>query len=152
MTILMKIKSDLLEARKSDNLVRKNLLTALFSETAMLGKNKGNRTPEEMSDDETIAVIKKFIKGAEESYHLYYNSGRTDRADVATEELEILNQYLPEQLSEEFLENFVREFLVKSPQSGKQVIGAIMKELNQNYQGRFDGRKANEVISRLISN
>ena len=152
MTILMKIKSDLLEARKSDDLVRKNLLTALFSETAMLGKNKGNRPPEEMSDDETIGVIKKFIKGGEESYQLYANSGRTDRAAVAKEELALLEKYLPEQLTEDFLESFVKDFLAKSPQSGKQVIGAIMKELNQQYQGRFDGRKANEVISRLISN
>ena len=146
----MQIKGDLLEARKSDEHVKKNLLSTLYSETALLGKKKGNRPVEEITDEETIVVIKKFIKGAEEAYHLCLDNGRSEKAATAQEELDILKAYLPAQLSEEFLEQFVKGFLEKSPQKGKQVIGSIMKELNQHYQGRFDGRKANEIISRLI--
>ncbi|ATW26840.1 GatB/YqeY domain-containing protein [Candidatus Formimonas warabiya] len=150
MTILMKIKGDLLEARKSDHPVKKNLISTLYAETAMLGKNKGNRPVEEITDEETLAVIKKFIKGAEESYQISLANNRQDKAALAQEELDILKAYLPAQLSEEFLEQFVKDFLERSPQKGKQVIGLIMKELNQHYQGQFDGRKANEIISRLI--
>jgi len=150
MSILMQIKKDQMAARKTDDLVRKNLLTSLYAETAMLGKNKGNRQPEEMTDDETISVVKKFIKGAEESYQLYETSGRADKAAAARQELEILNGYLPEQLGEDYLEQFVRDFLAKAQPEGKQVIGLIMKELNTHYQGRFDGKKANEIIRRVI--
>lgn len=150
MTILMQIKGDLLEARKIDDQVKKNLLSTLYSETAMVGKKKGNRPAEEITDDETIVVIKKFIKGAEEAYQICLDNNRPEKAAAAQAELDILKAYLPAQLSEEFLEQFVKDFLEKSPQKGKQVIGSIMKELNQHYQGRFDGRKANEIISRLI--
>lgn len=150
MTILMQIKGDLLEARKSDDPIKKNLLSTLYAETALLGKKKGNRPAEEITDDETIGVIKKFIKGAEEAYSLSTGSGRADKAAAAQAELDILKAYLPAQLSDEFLEQFVKDFLEKSPQKGKQAIGLIMKELNQHYKGQFDGRKANEIINRLI--
>jgi len=150
MNILMKIKEDLLEARKSDQQMKKNLISTLYSEIAMLGKNKGNRSVEEITDEETLAVIKKFIKGAEESYQISLANNRQDKAELAKHELDILKAYLPAQLSEEFLEQFVRDFLEKSSQKGRQAIGMIMKELNRNYQGQFDGRKANEIISRLI--
>ncbi|WP_089611562.1 GatB/YqeY domain-containing protein [Dehalobacterium formicoaceticum] len=150
MTILMKIKDDLLAARKSGHQVKKNLLSTLYAETAMLGKNNGNRPLEEITDEETIGVIKKFIKGAEEAHQICETKGKTEQAAIAAQELKILEDYLPAQLSDEFLEQFVKNFLEKSPQQGKQVIGGIMKELKQNYQGQFDGRKVNEIIARLI--
>jgi uncharacterized protein YqeY len=151
MTLLMQIKADLLKARKSDDQLKKNLLSTLYSETALLGKKNGNRPAEDITDDETIGVIKKFIKGAEEAYKLALDSNRSEKASEAQAELDILKSYLPAQLSDEFLEQFVKDFLAKSPQQGKQVIGSIMKELNRQYKGQFDGRKANEIINRLIS-
>lgn len=150
MAILMKIKEDLLAARKSADQVRKNLLSTLYAEITMLGKNKGNRSVEEITDDETIAVIKKFIKGAEEISKICLSNNRSEKAAIAQAELDILKAYLPAQLSEEFLEKFVQDFLKNLPQKDKQVKGLIMKELNQHYPGQFDGRKANEIISHLI--
>jgi uncharacterized protein YqeY len=150
MTILKKIKDDLLAARKSNDQIKKNLLSTLYAETALLGKNNGNRSVEEITDEEAISVIKKFIKGAEEALKFCEAQKRTEQASISSQELEILKTYLPAQLSDEFLEKFVKGFLDKSPQQGKQVIGAIMKELKQNYQGQFDGKKVNEIISRLI--
>lgn len=150
MTILMQIKADLLKARKADDQIKKNLLSTLYAEAALLGKKSGNRPAEEITDDETIGVVKKFIKGAEEAHKLSLDSGRAGNAAAAQTELDILKGYLPAQLSDEFLEEFVKDFLAKSPVQGKQAIGAVMKELNQQYKGRFDGRKANEIITKTI--
>ena len=64
MTLIERIKEDNLAARKNRDQVRATLLTTLFSEAVSVGKNAGNR---ETTDAETLAVIKKFIKGIDDT-------------------------------------------------------------------------------------
>jgi uncharacterized protein YqeY len=94
--LIEKIKHDQLVARKNRDQIESTLLTTLIGEADMVGKNNGNRDP---FDEEVISVVKKFLKGVNETIAILEKSGR----DVSQfeKEREILDSYLPTQLTKE---------------------------------------------------
>lgn len=140
MTLLSKIKNDLFTLRKEGTAkVAINLLTTLYSESANVGLNDGKR---ESSDAEVIAVIKKFIKNLNECIDV----GTTKNIDVSLYDTEkaILEVYLPKQLSEQEIEDFVSDY---ARNGGKPL---AMKALKETYAGQYDGKMASTIIDNLI--
>lgn len=140
MTLLSKIKSDLFALRKEGtNKLAINLLTTLFSEAANIGLNDGKR---ESTDAEVIAVIRKFIKNLNECI----TAGITKQVDVSNYETErdILNAYLPKQLTPAEIEAFIIPYV---RDGGKP---AAMKALKEMYAGQYDGKVASTVVDNLI--
>jgi uncharacterized protein YqeY len=116
-----------------------NLLTTLYSEAANVGLNDGKR---ESTDAEVISVIRKFIKNLNECISV----GITKHVDVSKYEAErdILNAYLPQQLTEMEIEAFVIPFV---REGGKP---SAMKALKETYAGQYDGKVASTVVDNLI--
>lgn len=140
MTLLSKIKSDLFALRKEGtNKLAINLLTTLFSEAANIGLNDGKR---ESTDAEVIAVIRKFIKNLNECI----TAGITKQVAVSNYETErdILNAYLPKQLTPAEIEAFIIPYV---RDGGKP---AAMKALKEMYAGQYDGKVASTVVDNLI--
>jgi uncharacterized protein YqeY len=144
MTILEQIKADSLEARKKKDNIAANLLTTLYSEALMVGKNKGDRLP---TDEEVISTVQKFLKNAMET------KGLLERADSATlalftidSEITVLTRYLPVPLSDDELTSAIKIII----DDGNANVGAIMKALKEQYAGRYDGKKASELAKRLL--
>ena len=99
MSLVDEIKQASLAARKAKDTVASSLLTTLFSDVVNVGKNSGNRGT---TDVEAVAVVKKFLKGVEETIAAF--DGKQDtRLDTALIERELLMKFLPQQLSEEQL-------------------------------------------------
>jgi len=138
--MINQIKSDLLEARKIKNKELIGLLTALYSESLKVGKDKGDR---ETNSDEVIQVIKKFIKGINESLNV---SKDITKIKSLKFELETLQKYLPKQLSEDEMKDIVNKCLNDNIDN----IGGIMKVFKSNYSGLFDGKKLNTIIRELL--
>lgn len=150
MSLLNTIKEDLLALRKSEKTesvkIKVSLLTTLYSEAANIGLNDKKR---ESTDEEVIAVIKKFIKSIDESLSVSDN--------VCTKlllEKQVLSDYLPSQLTKDQLETIVKDIVVQL-QCGDDVskpisIGVIMGSLKKTYSGQFDGKLASEVIRNVL--
>jgi uncharacterized protein YqeY len=140
--LIEKIKHDQLVARKNRDQIESTLLTTLIGEAEMVGKNNGNRDP---FDEEVISVVKKFLKGVNETIAILEKSGR----DVSQfeKEREILDSYLPTQLTKEkiivMLDSAVVDGTLVDDKSFK---GAAMKWLKEHYSGQYDGRVAVEAI------
>ena len=126
--LLDTIKADQLEARKLGDTLRAKLLTTLLGEASP----SGNDTT---TDDKVQAVVKKFIKNLDEM--LKYSKSDSEHFSTLNE-IEILNKYMPKQLSEEELDDIVCDLI----DDGCDNIGKIMKELNTKYKGQFDGKVA----------
>ena len=145
--IIEKIKQERLAAMKSKDAEKTSFLTILYSEVAMFGKNNGNR---ETTDEEAIKVLKKFVKGAEETIEIGEKNGR----DVSKSklELEILAEYLPKQLSEQDLKLIVDSFVAKLPdnEKNKKSIGKVMSYLKTNYGGQYDGKIASDIVKVVL--
>lgn len=146
MSLLAKIKSDQLAARKEQTAVKSALLTTLIGESEMIGKNAGNR---ETTDTEVVAVIKKFIKNIDETLgHLKVFPASYDYTRGVLEK-QILEEYLPKQLTEAELRVVIFDVIATGLQnSGSQINrGTVMKELKNGYAGQYDGKLAAAIVS-----
>ncbi|HYB52984.1 MAG TPA: GatB/YqeY domain-containing protein [Thermoanaerobaculia bacterium] len=119
------------------------LLSALKNERIALGR--------ELSNEEVEASIRRAVKQRREAIEQYERGGRQDLVDAETEELAILQGYLPQELSEAEVEQAVRTIASEKNLSSARDVGLVMKELMARYRGRLDGKRAQEIARRLLS-
>ena len=141
--LIEQLQADLLTARKTREPIATSLLTALVGEAAMVGKNAGNRAS---TDDETMAMIRKFLKNAEETSGRLTASGK-DTATINAE-INILKTYIPQQLSDDELRSAISNILLATAGAN---MGVIMKLLKDAHGGLYDGRRANELIKEALA-
>lgn len=149
MSLVLQIKADQLQARKDRAKATAASLTTLLGDVEAIGKNDGNR---ETTDDETIAVIKKFIKNIDITIDNSH-SGYEHLVDLHNEK-DLLEAYLPAQLSEEEITKIVDDLCIQitilaEPLTMK-CMGQIMKHLNENYSGQFDGSLASSIVKKRL--
>jgi len=140
MTLMQRIKDDQLQARKEKSW-KAMALTTLLGEAAMVGKSNGNR---ETTDAECVAVIKKFVKNMEETAK---HCGMDDHAAM---EIDMLNDYLPQQMAGDGLTRVVQEIVWQLEVSSMKDMGRVMKELKEHYAGQYDGKEASNIIKELL--
>lgn len=148
MSILGKIKTKQLAARKEKSTLAAALLTTLIGEAEMVGKNAGR----EVTDLEVIAVIKKFIKNTDETIGYCTANQNTAGLDAAMAEKEILTALVPAQLSDDELAAAINKIINDmqlQPETLPQM-GAVMGALKLAHPGLYDGRKASEIIKSII--
>ncbi len=149
MKLIEKIKQDQVTARKQRAVLVSTLLTTLIGEAEAIGKNNGNR---EVTDEEVTAVIKKFIKGMDETIdHLNKAGVGSDQVllealQTVQKEKDVMVAYLPAQLTEGEL-RFMIKGLINS--TGKD-LGKIMASLRTHYAGSYDGKMASSIAKELI--
>ena len=144
--LINKIKSDALIARKARQTDTATLLTTLYSEASMIGKNAGNR---ESTDQEVLQVIEKFIKNANEIQTILLKNNK-DTSNVISEII-VLSKYLPQKMSREELENVVRDIIEALKDINSEVqMGKVMSVLKNSYGGMYDGRIASEIVKKEL--
>lgn len=144
--IIENIKTEQLQARKIQDKFKTKVLTALYSETSIVGKNNGNR---ETNDDEAIAVIKSFIKKLNETIVILKDKEKDISEQKA--ELSIYESFLPKQLTEEEIKNIVIEAIKTIENPSMKSMGIVMTVLNTQYKGLFDGSIASKVVKEELS-
>lgn len=147
MSLLSQIEQDFLKAYKAKEEVRVRVLRAL--KTA--AKNKHVELGREPNDDEVVAILGKEAKQRHESVDQFTKGGREDLADKEREELEILSEYLPQQLTREETETAVDEAIQKTGASSMKDMGGVMQEVMASYKGRIDGKAVSEIVRRRLA-
>lgn len=140
--LITEIKNDLLTARKNKDQVTLTILTTLVSEAVNVGKTKRNG---DSTDEEVVLILKKFKEGV-----LELQKYRT-LTEIEEKELEIYNKYLPNSLTDEELSDIISTEVKKIGEISPKMIGSILKFLKDNYFGRFDGKKASEMIKNVLT-
>lgn len=135
--MLERVSADIKEAMKNQE---KERLQALRYLKSMLLENKTSGTPKN-EQDVVIALAKK-LKDSLESFP----EGHSSRVQVERE-LSFLTPYLPAGLSEAEVEGIIQEILSRLE---KPQVGLIMKELSPQIRGRFDGKRANELVKKMV--
>jgi len=144
--LINQIKSDALIARKARQTNTATLLTTLYSEASIVGKNAGNR---ESTDQEVLQVIEKFIKGANEVRNILLKNNKN--ASHVDNEIKVLSKYLPQKMSYNELENVVRDIIEALKDINSEVqIGKVMSVLKNSYGGTYDGKMASEIIKKEL--
>jgi len=143
--ILSQVKKDNLKARKEKNRELSKILTTLVSEIEIIGKNNGNR---ETNEVETIRVIEKFKKNAEQTCTFISKSNASSKElEPYIEEISIYESYLPKQMSQEELSSIIKDIVSNDSNTN---IGKIMGILKNKYNGMYDGKMASKIIKESI--
>lgn len=148
MTLVEKINEDMKLAMKSQDKETLSVVRMLKS-AIQLSKIE---LKHELSDEEVVDVVSKQIKMRKDSVLEFSKASRDDLVKQYEREIEILNNYMPEQLSLEEVEKIIDEaFLLINPSSQKQM-GLIMKEVNPKVRGKFDMGEVSKIIKDRLSN
>jgi uncharacterized protein YqeY len=145
-TLAEKVRSDMTDAMKAQE--KERLSTLRMLQSAL--KNEQINVGHELTDEETLSVIRKAMKQRQDSIEQYTNGGRTELADKERSEMDLLKTYLPPDLSEEELESGIREIIASTGAQSKKDMGKVMKEATARFKGRVDGKKIQELVQRLL--
>lgn len=145
MSLLIQIKSDQLAARKNREALKASLLTTLLGEAQVIGKNDGNR---ESTDAEVTAVVKKFIKNLGDV--LSATEQQSSAHQKALMEKSILEAYLPTQLTGDALLCIIQDIISEIGNNSKSSMGTIMAKLKSEFDGRYDGKEASNMVKGIL--
>lgn len=145
--LMTTLKDRLLAARRARLTAEIAPLTTLIGEAEAVGKNAGNRAT---TDEEVVAVIRKFIKGVEQSLEV----APPDRVDALNAELGLYAEFLPRQYSEKALRQVITDLImdrVIAHGQQKPKLGTIMADLKAAHGGRYDGALAARLIKEALA-
>jgi uncharacterized protein YqeY len=140
------VRADLTEAMKARAAEKLSTLRMLQSAFKYAQIEVGH----ELGDDEALAVIRKAVKQRQDSIEQFTKGNRPELADKERREMEILKAYMPPELSDEELESGLREIIAATGAQSKKDMGKVMKEATARFKGRVDGKKIQEIVSRLL--
>ena len=151
MSLREKINQQFNTALKSKN---KNLVSTLrLILSGIKERDIANRTAknkQEVKDQEIIKVLKKMKKQRQDSAALYKKGGRLELLAAEESEIEIINTFLPKQLSEEETKKICKETIEFVNASSIKDMGKVMGSLKQKYSDSIDFSKANTIIRGLL--
>jgi|SRR3989344_5246502 len=104
----------------------------------------------ELSDEEVLEVISSEMKKRREAIEGFQKGGRRDLVEKEKAELEILQNYLPEQLSEEEIKKLVKEAIERVRASGQKDMGKVMGELIPKIKGKAEGGVVSQIVKELL--
>ena len=133
-------------AMKSGDKIKTNILRTLLSTL----KGKQIEKKEKINEDEYFSTIKKLVKQLKESADAYQKAGRLELYKKEVSELDILEEYLPEILSEEQTLDLIKEVIGQISASRLSDMGKVMSLIMQKSNGRADGKIANKLVKELL--
>ena len=139
--------ADFKEAMKAKDDIAKNTIS--FARAAIKQYEVDNR--EELSDEGIVAVLAKQVKMRKDALADFEKAGRTDLAEAYKAEIEILNKYLPEQLSEDKVLEIVKATASDlGIEGGKQNMGKLMGPVMAKVKGQADGNLVKKVVMEFL--
>lgn len=144
------LKEKLLEnlkiSMKEKNEIRKN--TIQMVRAAILQVEKDNSIT--IEDEKIIEIIAKEAKKRKDSLNDYEKSGREDLIEQVKQEIEILQEYLPKQLSKEEIEVIVKQIIEEVGATSIKDMGKVMKASKEKMGASADGKTINEVVKEIL--
>ena len=129
--------AELTAARKAQNKPATLLLGTTLSEV----KNREIELKRELGDDDVIDVIRRGIKKRRESVEMYEKGGRPELAGKERDEITLLEQYLPAQVSADELRAAIQAVIA----SGATTVGAVMAKVMPQFKGKAEGSTINAI-------
>jgi len=138
MSLLEQINADLKKAMLERDELTRDTLRMVKSELLTLDK------PDE------LAVLSRAVKSRRDSIKSYIEGDRQDLADKEQAEIEVIERYLPKQLSEDEAREAIATIVGELGVSSKKELGRVMKEIKARFPGQVDGRLASSIAGQLL--
>ncbi len=153
MSLREKIETDYKNALKSKDKNKISTYRLILSGIKDLDINNRSGPNKKDTDDEDIKkLLKKMIKQRSESIEVYKKNNRNDLLEIEENEVNVLSEYLPKQMSEEETISICKQIIEKTGANSIKEMGKVMGELKQNYSDTIDFSKAGALIKDLLTN
>ena len=146
MSLFDTIQSDMYAAMKSGDKHKTGTLRVALSTL----KDKKIEKREDLTDVEAIKIIQNLVKQRKEAADIYKENGRNDLMENENAELEILNAYLPQMMSEDDLRTLVKKVVEDTGALNLSDIGKVMPEVMKQSAGKADGKMAQSIVRDLL--
>ena len=141
-----KLMEDLKESMKTKDTVRKNAVQMVRASILQIEKDKGI----EVEDEKIIDIIAKEVKTKRHALKDFEKAERQDLIDLTNREIEILQEYLPKQLSRDEVKAEVQKIISEIGATSMKDMGAIMKEAKAKMGASAEGKTINEVAKEIL--
>lgn len=146
MSLKQKLQEDLKSSMKNKDAIKKSVITLIRSSIKQYEVD--NRV--ELGDDEIVDLIAKQLKQTRDSREEFAKAGRDDLVSKAEAEIEVLKEYLPQQLSEEELNEIVISTISEVGATSMKDMKTIMSSIMPKVKGRADGKLINELVKKNL--
>ena len=104
-----------------------------------------------LADADALKIIAKLAKQGKETAKTYSDAGRQDLADAELAQVEVLESYLPKQLSQEEIEAEVKRIIAEVGATSMKEMGKVMGSASKQLAGKADGRDISEIVKKLLA-
>ena len=146
MSLLKNITDEMYLSMKSGDKEKANTLRTLISKL----KDQQIKLRKDISDEETLKIIKTLVKQRKESAEIYSKAGREELAEKENFEISILDNYLPKLMSEEDVLSLIKKIVDETNAKDLSDIGKVMPLVMQRGKGKVDGKIANRILRSLL--
>ena len=141
-----KLMEDLKESMKNKDVIRKNTIQMVRAAILQIEKDKGI----EVEDDKILDIISKEVKSKKEVLKDFEKAERQDLIDQTNQEISVLQEYLPKQLTREEVKAEVEKIIAEIGATSMKDMGAIMKEAKAKMGASAEGKTINEVAKEIM--
>ncbi len=146
MNLKQKLKDDLKTAMREKNIVKRDSIRAINTMIKQIEVDERR----ELEEKDILKLIQKGIKQREEAVLQYKDAKRDDLVQKEQEQIDVFKEYLPKQLSDEELENKLKELIEELGVTSLKDMGKIMGQASKRFAGVADGKRINEATRRLL--
>ncbi len=141
-----KLMEDLKNSMKNKDEIRKNTVQMVRAAILQIEKDKAIT----IEDDKILEIIAKEVKSKKDALSDFEKAGRQDLIDQTNAEIKILQEYLPEQLSEEKIKEELQKIIAELGATSMKDMGNIMKEAKAKMGASADGKTINEIAKKIM--
>lgn len=149
MTLEERIMVDLKEAMKKKDQAALRGIRAIKA-AILLAKTESKGVI--LDDAKEVKILQKLVKQRQDSYSIYKEQGRGDLAEVESEEIAVIQRYLPEQLSEEELGKIVEGIIADTGAESMKDMGKVMGIASKKLGGKADGKTIANMVKNKLNN
>ena len=146
MSLKGKLMEDLKDSMRNKDTVKKNTITMVRAAIKQIEVDERA----EIDDERILEIISKQLKERNNAIEDFKKGERQDLVDITKKEIEILLDYLPEQLTDEELEKIVAETIDELDAKSIKDIGLVMKSVMPKVKGRADGNAVNKIVRNIL--
>lgn len=136
-------------AMKAKDTVALEALRAIKSAILLAKTEAGGG--DELTEDQELKLLQKLVKQRKDSAAIYAEQGRADLAEPELAQAAVIEQFLPEQLSEEEIEKVVQDIIAKTGAESMKDMGKVMGAANGALAGKADGKTISTIVKKLLA-
>ncbi len=149
MSLQSKVMEQMKAAMKAKDSVALESLRAIKSALLLAQTETGSGV--EMTETDEIKLVQKLVKQRKDSAAIFTEQGRADLAEPEIAQAKVIEQFLPEQLSEEEVEKVVVQTIESTGASGMKDMGKVMGMVSKQLAGQADGKTISTIVKKLLS-